>query len=87
LQQEQDSPLKMEPWMTEEDTWYSCQKHTGYIGTKNKGSEMYNRREIWECMNYVPIEMEGLIVSDSWMTDDHVWCNEYSVTVFVPLER
>jgi hypothetical protein len=87
LQQEQDFPLRMESWMTEEDLWHSCQKRTAFNGTKIKGSEAYNRRDIWECMNYVPIEMEGLIISDSWMTDDHVWCNEYSVTVFVPLER
>jgi hypothetical protein len=87
LQKEQERPLRMELWMTDEGKWHPCQKNAEFDGTKIKGSEAHNTRDIWECMNYVPIEMEGLIISDSWMTDDHVWCNEYSVTVFTPLEK
>ncbi len=87
LQPEHDFPLRMESWMTDEGRWFPCQKNGEFDGTKIIGSEANIRKDIWECMNYVPIEMEGLINSDLWMTDDHIWCNEYSVTIFVPLEK
>lgn len=87
MDQEQDFPLRIESWMADENKWYPSQKNPDFNETIITGSEAHNKRNIWECMNYVPFEMEGLIISDSWMTDDHVWCNEYFVTIFVPLEK
>jgi hypothetical protein len=85
--QEMDSPLRMESWMTDDNNWHPCQGSGGFNKTYKKDSDAKSDQNIWDCMNCLPIEMEGLIVPDSWMTDDHVWCNEYSVAIFVPLQK
>lgn len=82
IQDSEEKPLELEPWMLEDKNWKPVE--TGTTGVNQERSENGWPEGSAARMNFtcLPQEFEGHVGSECWKTDDHVWCNEYSVIVF-----
>lgn len=82
IQVSEENPLDPEPWMPEEENWISREPDMTLEKQEkaDNGFPVNNTASLYVIC--LPQEFEGHIGSECWKTDDHVWCNEYSVMVF-----
>lgn len=80
---EDEEPFKMESRMKNDQFRNISQGEISYTSKKNTTIESgMTDKDFWKYAECFPIEFEGLVNLDSWMIDDHIWCNEFTVTVF-----